>query len=165
FRVALALVGAARDQRPLLGGARPDQQHAAALCGVVRPGVPLDRLELRRREERRHAPPASAGMIDTSSPSLSRVAGPCKLPISSPFTYRFTWWCIWPVASRTKPRRPSNRLSRVSSSSFTSAASTSTRAALAVARRNGVGMYTLTAMAPSPSPPQRSAVSSGTLRY
>ena len=64
---------------PALGAAHQD--HAAALVRILGDGLLLDRGELFPRDQ--HAPPASAGMIATSSPSLSGVPSPS---IASLFT-------------------------------------------------------------------------------
>src|SRR5207244_6561955 len=55
-----------------LGAPRDD--HAARLVGVLLARLAADRPELLRCED--HRPPARAGMIATSSPSLSGVASP-----------------------------------------------------------------------------------------
>ena len=70
-RVHLVLHVAAR-QVAALGAAHED--HAAALVRVLGDRLPLDRGRLFGGDQ--HAPPASAGMIATSSPSLSGVPRP-----------------------------------------------------------------------------------------
>src|SRR5574341_1263043 len=60
------------------------------------------------------------------------------------------WWCTRPLSSRTSPLRPACTRSSSSSRPPTSFATTSIRSLLFVALRNGVGMYTVTAMLPSP---------------
>jgi len=57
------------------------EDDAARLARVFLDRLPPDRVELRRRP-----PPASAGMIVTSSPSLSAVRCPWSDSIASPFT-------------------------------------------------------------------------------
>src|SRR3989338_9011139 len=58
----------------------------------------------------------------------------------------FTWRCTSPPSPRTSPLSPGCARSSSSNSPPTAAAETSTRSRLLVARRNGVGMYTVTAM-------------------
>src|SRR5213078_1515495 len=57
-----------------------------------------------------------------------------------------TWWCTAPPSSRTSPLRPAKVPSSSSRSSPTVFAEARRRSRLFVARRNGVGMYTVTAM-------------------
>src|SRR3990167_3436700 len=57
-----------------------------------------------------------------------------------------TWRCTSPPSPRTSPLSPGCARSSSSNSPPTVAAETSTRSRLLVARRNGVGMYTVTAM-------------------
>src|SRR5712692_1867250 len=58
----------------------------------------------------------------------------------------FTWWWTAPPSARTSPRRPAYEPSSSSSSAPTVSAATCTRSLLFVTLRNGVGMYTVTAM-------------------
>ena len=73
--------------------ARPalDQDDAARLVGILLDRLPADRVELLGRDDHdapggRARPPASAGMIVTSSPSRSGVRSPWRDSIASLFT-------------------------------------------------------------------------------
>src|SRR5216117_2372797 len=125
-----------------LGSPRDD--HAARLVGVLLARLAADRRELLRCED--HRPPARAGMIATSSPSLSGVASPSSDSIASLFTKMLTWWCTSPSSVRTSPLRPVYAPSSSSRSPPTVFADASRRSRLFVARRNGVGIYTVTAI-------------------
>src|SRR5438132_8471486 len=57
-----------------------------------------------------------------------------------------TWWCTSPPSPRTSPLRPVKVPSSSSRSPPTVFADASRRSRLFVARRNGVGIYTVTAM-------------------
>src|SRR3989441_9114447 len=57
-----------------------------------------------------------------------------------------TWWCTSPPSPRTSPLRPVKVPSSSSRSPLTVFADASRRSRLFVARRNGVGIYTVTAM-------------------
>src|SRR5213080_4999916 len=57
-----------------------------------------------------------------------------------------TWWCTAPPSPRTSPLRPVKVPSSSSRSPLTVFADASRRSRLFVARRNGVGIYTVTAM-------------------
>ena len=75
-------------QQPSLAG--PLQDDTTALPRVLLDGLALDRSQLGARED--HAPPpASAGMMVTSSPSRSGVFKPWSASIPSLLTKMLTW--------------------------------------------------------------------------
>src|SRR5438093_6866061 len=139
--VEIVLRVAAPHEAPL--GA-PYDDHTARLVRVLLDRLAADRRELLRRDD--HRPPARAGMIATSSPSLSGVASPSSESIASLFTKMLTWWCTSPSSVRTSPLRPVYAPSSSSRSPPTVFADASRRSRLFVARRNGVGIYTVTAI-------------------
>jgi hypothetical protein len=101
YRVAgveLVLRVPARKEEALAGIARAGEDDATALGGILGDGLRGHRVELAPRQDHRsggsagavrhagRAPPASAGMIETSSPSLSAVARPPSDSMASLFT-------------------------------------------------------------------------------
>src|SRR5918996_232248 len=76
------VLSVATAEQPSLGA--PAQHHPAGLEGILFDRLGADRVELGRGQD--HAPPASAGMMATSSPSPRGVPSPPSSSIGSLFT-------------------------------------------------------------------------------